>query len=400
MLGLTSVCVFLFSALALAVGSGYSLGAGTMLLASTWLLWKRPRLGLQRKDYVLIGVLLFYFLIYTINMLWHGDPSRELDMPLRALLAIAVLLLLLAYPPRAEAWWAGLAIGAIAGTALACWQLLYLHISRPQAATSNAIHYGNVSMLLGMLSLAGLDWANKQRHRIAWISLMGLGCVAGVAGSVLSSSRGGWIAFPICIAIFVLYRSRQYGKRYLCPALLGLAAVVLLPFFIPHSPVAQRATMAIAELEKFQKDRNVDTSVGQRLEMWRLSWAMSHQNPWLGLGRSGYMDQKEALFAQGKLSAPIKNYTNAHNDYLDALTKRGIPGVLALLALFFVPLTLFVQALRSAPRRPALRIGRHHALHLLSDLRSDHQFADAQYRHHHASLPDDYPVVDAAATTA
>ena len=114
MLGLTSVCVFLFSALALAVTSGYSFGALVLLLASTCLLWKRPRLNLQRRDYLMLGTLLLYFLIFTANMLYHGDPARELDMPLRALLAVPVLLLLMAYPPRPEAWWSGLAIGAIA----------------------------------------------------------------------------------------------------------------------------------------------------------------------------------------------------------------------------------------------------------------------------------------------
>src|SRR5450830_2011077 len=37
MLGLTSVCVFLFSALALAISSGYSFGAVGLLLASFYL---------------------------------------------------------------------------------------------------------------------------------------------------------------------------------------------------------------------------------------------------------------------------------------------------------------------------------------------------------------------------
>ncbi|MEG2964537.1 MAG: ligase, partial [Janthinobacterium sp.] len=142
MLGLTSVCVFLFSALALAVTSGYSLGALVLLLASTYLLWKR-------RDYLLLGTLLLYFCVFTANMLYHADPARELDMPLRTLLAMPVLLLLIAYPPRPAAWWSGLAIGAISGAALALWQLLALDMDRPQAATSNAIHYGNVSMLFG-----------------------------------------------------------------------------------------------------------------------------------------------------------------------------------------------------------------------------------------------------------
>ena len=122
MLRLTSVCVFLFSALSLCVDSGYSLGAVVLLLSSTCLLWQRPRLGLQRHDWLLIAALLAYCLVFVANMLYHNDPGREFDMPLRALLVVPVLLLLLAYPPRPAAWWSGVAIGAIAGAALALWR--------------------------------------------------------------------------------------------------------------------------------------------------------------------------------------------------------------------------------------------------------------------------------------
>ena len=49
------------------------------------------------------------------------------------------------------------------------------------------------------------------------------------------------------------------------------------------------------------------------------------------------------------MSLGVAAYTNAHNDYLDALVKRGIPGLLALLALFLVPLSLFARVLRDGP---------------------------------------------------
>ena len=38
--------------------------------------------------------------------------------------------------------------------------------------------------------------------------------------------------------------------------------------------------------------------------------------------------------------------TNAHNDYLDVLVKRGALGLLALFGLFLLPLCLFARALR------------------------------------------------------
>ncbi|AYM78125.1 O-antigen ligase [Janthinobacterium sp. HH103] len=348
MLGLTSVCVFLFSALALPVTSGYSLGALVLLLASSWLLWKRPRLNLQRQDYLMLGTLLLYFCIFTANMLYHADPARELDIPLRALLAIPVLLLLIAYPPRPEAWWAGLAVGAIAGTALAMWQFFIQDMPRPLAATSNAIHYGNISILLGMLAMCGLDWASMQAHRWLWRAVMLLGCLAGIVGSIISGSRGGWIALPVCLIFFVVHHSKKHGKRYLMMGLLALAGLSIVAYVLPHSTVKERITLGISNIHTFEDRGEVDTSIGQRLEMWRTAIDMSQQRPWTGLGRNGYMEQKSMLVAEGKANISIRRHTNAHNDYLDTMVKRGIIGVLALLALFLVPLALFARSLRQS----------------------------------------------------
>lgn len=347
MLRLTSVCVFLFSALALAVNSGYSLGAVLLLLSSTALLWQRPRLDLQRRDYLILGTLLFYFLIFTVNMLYHGDPTRELDMPLRALLAIPVLLLLLAYPPHPAAWWGGLSIGAIAGTMLATWQLFALHMERPLAATSNAIHYGNASMLLGVLVLCGLGWARAQSQRTAWTLLLLAGGLAGILGSLISGSRSGWLALPICTCLIAVHHAKAYGKRYFCGVLALLLALGGAAYVMPNSTLRERATTAMSELEKFDNQDNSNTSIGERLKMWRITLQMVDvHNMWTGMGRKGYLARKYVLAGEGEITAVIRNYTNAHNDYLDVLVKRGIIGVLALLALFLEPLTLFSRALR------------------------------------------------------
>ena len=353
MLGLTSVCVFLFSALALAFNSGYSLGALVLLLASTYLLWKRPRLNLQRRDYLLLGTLLLYFSIFTANMLYHADPTRELDIPLRALLATPVLLLLLTYPPRPAAWWGGVAIGAIAGAALALWQLTVLHMERPQAATSNAIHFGNASMLLGMLALCGLGWAREQRHRTVWATLLLTGALAGILGSIVSGSRGGWLALPVCGCIFAAHYSKGRGKHYMTGLLALFIAVAALAYSLPNSPVHERAVIAIDDLKKFEHNGNVSTSIGQRIEMWRTAIALSNENIWFGMGRNGYLAAKQQLVAEGSMSKTVLDHTNAHNDYFDALVKRGTFGLLTLLTLFFIPLTLFARALRHSP--PAAR---------------------------------------------
>ncbi|WP_317204896.1 O-antigen ligase family protein [Janthinobacterium sp.] len=341
----TSFAVCLFSALALIVAGGYSLGAALLLLGSTFLLWQRPRLGLNHEDHLLIAVFLAYFVVYAANAAFHADHLREYDAPLRFLLAIPVLLLLLAHPPRASALWGGLAIGAIGAGVFVSWQSLMLGVERP-GGTTNPIQFGNISMLMGILCLCGLVWARAQAHRAAWTGFMLLGGLFGILGSQLSASRGGWIALPVCVCVLAIHAARVHGKRYLYGGLLALAALVTVSYEIPHSPLKTRTEMAVREVQSFTDTGNIDTSSGLRIEMWRSAIAMFPQHPWLGWGQQGYMDYKVVLIREGKVIPRIGAYTNAHNEYVDALVKHGIIGLLAQLALYLVPLALFARQLR------------------------------------------------------
>ena len=350
MLGFTSVSVFLFSSLALAFNSGYSLGALLLLLGSAALLWQRPALRLGRPDYLLLGALALYFAVHALSNYFHGDPGRDYDPPLRALLAIPVMLLLRAYPPRPGAWWGGVALGAIGGAVLGGWQFFAQGMERPQAATSNAIHYGNISMLLGVFCLAGLCWAVRvpAPRRRAWLILLGVGCCAGVFGSVISGSRGGWLALPLCALLVWWQYGHHFSRRHVGVGALLLVALLAILAALPRSPIRERAEVAVTDLQQFADSGNVETSIGQRVEMWRSAVRLSAERPWLGWGRLQYMARKVEMVKEGTMTAAVVNTTNAHNDYLDAQVKHGLPGLAALLALFLVPLAGFASAWRAA----------------------------------------------------
>ncbi|MFS2116402.1 hypothetical protein [Herbaspirillum frisingense] len=97
----TSLAVFLLSAISLVIASGFSLGAGMLVLGATVLLRPAsPRLRLAAPDYLFIAALGFYFLLHVALNLIHHAPGREYDAPLRFLLAIPALLLLCTFPPR------------------------------------------------------------------------------------------------------------------------------------------------------------------------------------------------------------------------------------------------------------------------------------------------------------
>src|SRR5690625_7976514 len=95
------LAVFLFCALALIVPSGYSVGSALLLGGGLLCLLCRPSLvrQLQRGDYWLIAIFLFYCLMGSINVLYHGVSNRYFDKPVRVLLAPVCLFLLLRFIP-------------------------------------------------------------------------------------------------------------------------------------------------------------------------------------------------------------------------------------------------------------------------------------------------------------
>ncbi|HEY3645690.1 MAG TPA: O-antigen ligase family protein [Gammaproteobacteria bacterium] len=91
----------------------------------------------------------------------------------------------------------------------------------------------------------------------------------------------------------------------------------------------------------------LQSSVGQRLEMWAVAWRLFLQAPFTGVGTGAYMASAQRLVDAG-LAPPVTSiYDHPHDEVLDALSSRGLLGLLALLLLFGVPGWLFAKGLNS-----------------------------------------------------
>jgi O-antigen ligase len=154
---------------------------------------------------------------------------------------------------------------------------------------------------------------------------------------------------PVCLCILSLHQARHHGMRYLVGGLAAMLVLMAIVYTVPQSPVRERSEVAEQEVKDYFNSNKSDTSVGQRLEMWRTGASMIPGHLLLGIGKQGYLDSKLALIKAGKADPAIVGHTHLHNDYLDALVKRGIPGLLALLAVLLVPLVLFARRLAAAP---------------------------------------------------
>jgi len=91
----------------------------------------------------------------------------------------------------------------------------------------------------------------------------------------------------------------------------------------------------------------IDTSVGRRFEMWRDAWSLFLRHPVLGVGTGAFQAKTHELIRRGQVAVFLRNYDHPHNDYLDALSSRGLLGFATLLAILLIPLWRFLWATRS-----------------------------------------------------
>lgn len=344
---LTDVAVFLLAGIALIVPSGYSLGAVILMLAGIGLLIRLRLPKLTREDWQIVAVLCAYALAGIAEAWWDGQGSRGMDRPLRFALAVPALWWVLRYPPRLNMLWAGIAIGAIGAGGWAGWQKLVEGVERAQGYTY-VIQFGNLSMLLGVLCLAGLGWAHIQRqYRWVWIGLLLAGFFGGMLGSLFSGSRGGWVGFPF--VLFVLYRA--YGKHLAVWTKLSLIAAVIIGgvmvYAIPQIGVQERVHYAVEDIQRYVSGENRSSSLGARFEMWRGASHLIIEKPLTGWGTQGYEQAMQELGEQGVIDNQAAQYGHAHNEFIDAFAKRGLLGLLVLLALYLVPMRLFAKQLHA-----------------------------------------------------
>ncbi len=316
-----------------------------LLLAAAWLGEEGQIAAFpQREDLLLVAVLGLQGLTWVGMLLLHGEGFSGLNEAWPFALVMLALLAFARVRVPATWLWAGLALGSLAAGAWAFWQRVIEHTARANGHEPlHAILFGNLGLLLGLLCLAGLSWSFARRERWPWSLLLIAGGLAGLVTSALSGSRGGWIGLPL--AIWVLYRGhgRRLPLSWRVTLVAALMALLGSLYALPQTGVAKRVDNAIIGVRQYVAGDDEMTSVSARLDMWRGSSELIFERPLLGWGASGYQAAMRERGAEGEQDPSLGRFWHAHNDVLDAWVKRGLPGLLALLALYFTPLWLFAR---------------------------------------------------------
>jgi O-antigen ligase len=340
--------VFLLPLLSLA--TDFAIGLAGFLFLLTALCWWRPALRELRRCWPGIRwvVLAFatHLAVACVVAVAGGRDAGMLDAPARMLLAISAMLVVRVAGPPACALWLGAAGGALAGLGVVAWQAFVLGIGRP-GGYLNPITFGDFALCLSLLCLAGMADGTVR----TWV--MGAGAVCGLAASLLTGSRGGWVVLPAALALLV-WRGSLLPRRLRVALPLLVCTAAALATAVPQTGVRARLATGFDDLRLYGKGDPSPTSLGVRLELWRAGWRLVRERPWaeqwLGQDTPTYKGRMRDWVAAGSLSPAVfapPEPPHLHNDALQALVTRGLPGLLAWCAILAAPLYFFGTRLRT-----------------------------------------------------
>lgn len=337
-LHMTTLAAFLLPALALWVPSGYSYSALILLLGALIFspVWLR-----RRPDKTTLGLALLFVGMGGMWFLLSLDMgTARWDKGLKWMLGAVSLLFVVAYPPRPRAFTFGLPIGCIGMGVLALWQTQGLGMARATGYT-NTIQWGNLALMLACLAVVPLVvfW---RVHSKPWRALMGVGIALALSASLLSQSRGGWVALVAVLVLWVVVVSR-IRPRLLVPLLAWAAGLlVVLALVLGLTPrFKERIDLAATEVSGYVEAGKENTSVGLRLAQYDLVAQLIPQKPWLGWGAHGYVAELQRRVDAGEYVKEMLHYPQIHNDFLDVWVKVGVLGVLLQATLFGWVLAMF-----------------------------------------------------------
>ena len=196
-------------------------------------------------------------------------------------------------------------------------------------------HFANY-IALGLISL-GLLY-QQQRLKAHYIALLAAPLLFVLT---LSGSRSSWLYLLLIAALAWWWARRDTAHR----PLLRYSLAVLVGFGIMHL-VVQLPFLAGSggSINTMQRLFGEGASGGIRLYIWRESWLMFAQSPWLGVGFGQFAWHHFQLLPVLQQGNIVGLYNNAHNLIFQLAAETGVVGLLIL----FASLGVWLNGMRRA----------------------------------------------------
>jgi O-antigen ligase len=289
-------------------------------------------------------------LAILISQIFHSNFSLSpYDGPSRFLLALPIYIVLRNIRIQSlTAMQYGFPLGAILALLLFLTDKNNFVATRSGSYFLNLIHFGDLALMLGFLSLFCINLERKDRWIIFAFKIAGF--LAGIFLSLRSGSRGGWIAIPVFSLLWMFFNNHKI-PLFKWMLVIFLLVPVMIGSYLYIDAVHLRLQEIYSDLHAFQQG-NKDTSIGIRLQLWEAASYIFKEHPFFGIGPEGFKEMMLPLSQSGLITpmAAELGRGEVHNDLLARAAELGIFGVISFLSLFLVPFFIFLHAIKSSSR--------------------------------------------------
>lgn len=239
-------------------------------------------------------------------------------------------------------------VGAGGAAAVASYDHFVLGLTRAGQSVANPIHFADVAVVLGFLSLIGL-FSPRRPVRLVFV----LGPVLALLAVVLSGSRGPLTGFAALlfavIAGWVVWTGMSRRIVWTLAALVIAAAIAVLWFTWSQPDTMIALGNRLSGMLRAGDPR--DASSAERLLMYQGALGAFLAAPWFGYGLFEFV-LAAAKFGPPGVTFPV--YGHLHSDIADFAVSGGIAGLLGYGLLLAAPLAEALTARPGPTRRPAL----------------------------------------------
>lgn len=292
------------------------------------------------------------FVTIIPNLFFNGgfayDHLRSFNMQIAYIIASIVLVLVirLRVHLNAKMIMYAICVGAYINGIVGIVQKVFFDVARVDGFTE-IFEFAQLSAVLGLCVFAYFFKNNiSLKERI----IFGIAFVLIAIVLIFNESRGIEISFACgCIVILLLYifakkeRLAYIFKNISLLIILALIASGAFSFYIKES--LNRFHMIKTDLKEYEQ-KNTDTSIGNRFEMWKEALRAFRMSPIVGLNPKSLCEYVK--YPNGESYPRRDCYQRLHSEFFNTLARKGILGILALFGVWISVGVFFAKRIKAA----------------------------------------------------
>ncbi len=322
---------------------------GLLSIVSLILLYlhRNTKVELAREEKILLWGFAAYFGVFILTSVvngWGSAQTRHSGVEIRFLMFVPLYMAIRQMDSAAKWLITGCIFGVIF-TAYDGARDVFVNNIDVYTGVYSPLFSGPVIVI--MISLLIPYFYNTGDKKWMKLFLLTLACMAFFVVAQ-TGARNAYLAVVVLGLLFIAHQYKGVKRVVLIGAVFMFAYSSYL--FVPK--VHDRLNTAYKETTDYFAYTNPATfqgaltSVGTRMEMWRVTPIFLKDHPVFGVSRGNYSEGVKKYISAGLVHPDIGRHGHPHNVYSEAIISKGLLGFIALLWIMVYPLVILVRDYR------------------------------------------------------